>query len=134
MLHLQRLVCLIRMRPDNSGPGIGGLGWSLILGVSLALGDWNSALSASSPVIPMKGPIYDVGFSKVDITPNYPIRLNGYFGRNVESTNAVQPLYAKALAIGSDKQGAAVLISVDNCIVPKAVYDDVVNRISKHGV
>ena len=85
-------------------------------------------------MIPIKGPAYDVGFSKVDITPNYPIRLNGYFGRNVESTNAVHPLHAKAIAIGTDKQGPAVLLSVDNCIVPKQVYDELVSRLSRHGV
>lgn len=103
-------------------------------GIALALGNWNLALSSPAPVIPIKGPVYEVGFAKIDITPNYPIRLNGYFGRNVESTNAVHPLHAKAMAIGSEKQGAAVLISVDNCIVPRAVYEEVVTRLSRHGV
>src|SRR5437016_3045845 len=82
----------------------------------------------ATPVIPAKGGTYEIGFSKVDITPHYPIRLNGYLGRNAESTNAIHPLYAKGMAFGTDKQGPAVLISVDNCIVPRHVYEEVVAR------
>src|SRR5204863_5486147 len=47
---------------------------------------------------------------------------------------AVHPLYAKAMALGKDRQGPAVLICVDNCIVPKAVYDEVARRLAKRGI
>jgi hypothetical protein len=106
--------------------------WSLSVGIFLMPGSWDLVFSAA--ILPIKAPVYDVGFSKGDITPTYPVRLNGYWGRNVESTNSVHPLYAKGMAIGSDKQGPAVLISVDNCIVPKQVYDEIVSRLSRHGV
>src|SRR3954468_5648352 len=72
-----------------------------------------------------------VGVAKVDITPDYPIRLNGYIGRNVEATNAVQHLFAKALAIGGDKEGAAILVTIDNCILPPRVREELVQRLQK---
>ena len=73
--------------------------------------------------------VRQVGVAKIDVTPDYPIRLNGYYGRNVEATNAVQHIFAKALAIGSDKESPAVIITLDNCIVPRAVRDEVVRRL-----
>ncbi|EEF61559.1 membrane-bound dehydrogenase domain protein [Pedosphaera parvula Ellin514] len=80
------------------------------------------------------GSTYHVGIAKVDITPNYPIRLNGYLARKAESTGVLHPLYAKALAIGADKEGPAILISVDNCIVPKKVRDELAGRLAKKGI
>lgn len=72
-----------------------------------------------------------IGVAKVDITPDYPIRLNGYLGRNVEATNAAQHIFAKALAIGSDREGPAILITIDNCILPRMVREQVVGRLRK---
>ena len=46
---------------------------------------------------------YDVGVSKVDITPGYPIRLNGFGSRREESEGITQRIWAKALAIGADE-------------------------------
>src|ERR1044072_955422 len=74
---------------------------------------------------------YQVGVSSVDITPSYPIRLSGYAARKTEATNAVHKLWAKALAIGSDREGPAILITVDNTGVPKHVRDEVVARLAK---
>ncbi|MDB6124344.1 MAG: putative rane-bound dehydrogenase [Pedosphaera sp.] len=78
-----------------------------------------------------KPALRQTGVAKVDITPDYPIRLNGYLGRNAEATNAVQRIYAKALAIGSDKEGPAIFITLDNCIVPLAVRQELVQRLQK---
>ena len=75
--------------------------------------------------------IRPVGVAKIDITPDFPIRLNGYYGRNAEATNAAQHLFAKALAIGSDADGPAVIITLDNCIVPWGVRAEVLNRLQK---
>ena len=74
---------------------------------------------------------YQVGVARIDITPAYPIRLSGYAVRKSESTNAVQKLWAKALAIGSNRDGPAVLITVDNTGVPKHVRDAVVARLAR---
>src|ERR1051326_3311463 len=120
---------------DRSG-GLRPLGNLLRTGGLIVLAVCSSVFAQAwgAPVIRIKGATYSVGLGKVDITPKYPIRLNGYYGRNVEATNAVHPLFAKALAIGTDKEGPAVLVGVDNCIVPKTVYDQVRARLEKRGV
>ena len=75
-----------------------------------------------------------VGVAKVDITPDYPIRLSGYVARKAECDGVIQHIFAKALAIGTDKEHPAVLISVDNCILPAAVRAEILERLAKRGV
>src|SRR2546429_7183866 len=72
-----------------------------------------------------------VGVAKIDVTPQYPIRLTGYAVRKTESEGVAQHLWAKALAIGSDGERPAILITVDNCGVPANVRDEVVARLKK---
>ena len=43
--------------------------------------------------------VYQVGVSRVDITPDYAIRLNGFGNRRQESVGVSQQIYAKSLAI-----------------------------------
>ena len=79
--------------------------------------------------------LYDVGVASVDITPSYPIRLCGYAVRKTESEGVAQHLYAKALAIGSDKDpnGPAILLTVDNTGVPASIRNEVLRRLqNKH--
>src|SRR5436189_3446919 len=78
-----------------------------------------------------KSELRSVGVGKVDITPDYPIRLTGYASRKTESEGVAQRIWARALAIGSDRDGPAILITVDNCGVPGNVRDDVVTRLKK---
>jgi putative membrane-bound dehydrogenase-like protein len=73
-----------------------------------------------------------VGAAKVDITPSYPIRLQGYAARKTEATNAAQRIFAKALAIG-DKE-PALFLTVDNCGVQGTMVDDLAKRLQKDGV
>ncbi|MEO7599038.1 MAG: neutral/alkaline non-lysosomal ceramidase N-terminal domain-containing protein [Opitutus sp.] len=54
-----------------------------------------------------------VGAAKVDITPVLPIRLSGYESRKTEAERAETRLYARALAMGSDDQPPAVLITLE---------------------
>jgi putative membrane-bound dehydrogenase-like protein len=70
-----------------------------------------------------------VGVAKRDITPTYPVRLSGYAARHAESAGTLQPLFAKALAIGSDREGPAILITVDNTGVPATIRNEVVRRL-----
>ncbi len=70
-----------------------------------------------------------IGVATVDITPDGPIRLSGYGLRKTESTGVAQRLYAKALALGSDREGPAVLITVDATGIPLTLRDDVVRRL-----
>jgi hypothetical protein len=72
-----------------------------------------------------------VGVAKVDITPDYPIRLTGYAARKTESAGVAQRIWARALAIGSDREGPAILLTVDNCGVPANVREEVVRRLKK---
>ncbi len=72
-----------------------------------------------------------VGVARIDVTPQGPIRLNGYAVRKTESTGVAQRLWAKALAIYVDQRGPAVLITVDNCVVPAALVDEVAARLSR---
>lgn len=72
-----------------------------------------------------------VGVAKVDVTPDFPIRLGGYLGRNVEATNAAQRIFTKALAIGSDAEGPAILLTVDNCILPWKLHVEIERRLAE---
>lgn len=71
-----------------------------------------------------------VGAATVDITPDYPVRLSGYGSRRLPNTGVSQPIFAKALAIGSDTEGPAVLVTVDNCGVPAWMRDEVLKRLA----
>jgi len=75
----------------------------------------------------------EIGVAKIDITPDYPIRLCGYAVRKKESDGVAQHLWARQLAIGSDKEGPAILITVDNTGVPAAIRNEVAQRLSKKG-
>ena len=72
-----------------------------------------------------------VGVAKVDITPEYAVRMTGYGGRREENEGVAQHLWAKALAFGSDESGPAVLLTVDNCGIPDAMREKVLKRLSK---
>lgn len=71
-----------------------------------------------------------VGAAKVDITPDYPVRLSGYGGRRLEVEGTEQRLYAKAIAFGGDSDQPAVLLTVDNCGVGVNVRDELVRRLA----
>jgi len=74
--------------------------------------------------------IRQVGAASVDITPDYPVRLSGYGGRRLPNTGVSQHIFAKALAIGSDDEGPAVLVTVDNVGVPGSMRDEVLRRLA----
>ena len=74
---------------------------------------------------------YSVGAASVDITPDYPVRLCGYGVRQNESQGVDQHLFAQALAIGTDKEGPALVLTVDNIIVPAYMRDDLVARLAR---
>lgn len=72
-----------------------------------------------------------VGVAKIDITPDYPVRLSGYGSRRTPHESVQQRIFAKALAFGSDADGPAVLVTVDNCGVPGAMRDEVVRQLRR---
>src|SRR5437899_2490523 len=86
-------------------------------------------LALASPV--SAADTYSVGVAKIDITPNYPIRLSGFGFRRTESEGVTQRIWAKALAIDDGEPGCVsarkllILIAVDNCGVPAHLVDEV---------
>jgi putative membrane-bound dehydrogenase-like protein len=74
---------------------------------------------------------HDVGVASIDITPDYQIRLNGFAHRKGESEGVTHKIYAKALAFRDDKNGAAVIVAVDNLGVPDYMTRDVAARLEK---
>src|SRR5262245_10701079 len=71
------------------------------------------------------------GVAKIDITPDYPIRLSGFGGRRTESEGVTQKIWAKALAFGDKKQGPAILITADNVAIPDYIVAEVAKRLRK---
>ncbi|HWN93769.1 MAG TPA: neutral/alkaline non-lysosomal ceramidase N-terminal domain-containing protein [Methylomirabilota bacterium] len=79
-------------------------------------------------------PLLSIGVARIDITPKEPVRLHGYGGRRANSEGVAQHLFAKALAFGTDREGASVFLTVDNLAVPGAVTDEVAARLKKRGI
>src|SRR5688572_15238459 len=76
-----------------------------------------------------------VGTAKIDITPEFPIRLSGYQGRPAEATRADTPLYARALAIGSNAEKPALLIAVELIGIGEETSNLVAAALrEKHGI
>src|SRR6185369_16641604 len=78
--------------------------------------------------------LYPVGAARIDITPDYPVRLNGYGARSREFEGVDQHLFAKALAIGSDKDGVGLLITVDKLAVPDYLRNELLSRLARKRV
>ena len=93
-------------------------------------------LSLSVPLARMAGaPLVLVGAAKTDITPDLPIRLTGYTGRPAETDQIERRLYARALAIGADRQSPAVLITVEVIGISRDIADAVAASLkAKHGI
>ena len=73
----------------------------------------------------------DAGVSSINITPEWPVRLAGFAVRSkAEAEGTLLQLNAKALALGSDKQGSSVIITVDLIGIPWNVTKEVAKRLS----
>jgi neutral ceramidase len=72
-----------------------------------------------------------VGTAKVDITPELPIRLAGYQARQTEANEVKQPLFARAIAIGSDEQKPAVLITVELVGIAEKFSDEIAHELGR---
>jgi hypothetical protein len=70
------------------------------------------------------------GTARVDITPLRPVRLTGYAGRSGPHTGVVQPLWAKALAIGGAGDAPALWLTLDNCGITREIWMELRSRIS----
>lgn len=97
-----------------------------ILCIVFALAAW-PALAKDEGLISM-------GVARVDITPDYPVRMHGYGNRRTNAEGVSQRIFAKALAFGTDRQGPSILFTVDNLGVSGAITDEVAARLKKRGV
>ena len=79
----------------------------------------------------MCGYAVDIGVARRDVTPTEPIRLTGYASRKVPHVGVEQKLWVKALAIGSDREGPALLLTLDNCGIAEETWRDVRSRLAK---
>ena len=75
------------------------------------------------------GKDFRIGVAKVDITPDYPVRLSGYASRTSEAEGVAQPIFARGLAISKGIGSPAVLITVDNCGITREIREEVVARL-----
>jgi neutral ceramidase len=94
------------------------IAWVLLLSLTGCLGP-----QSRTGLIP-------VGVARVDISPTNAVRLMGYAARAqlAAPTSIIQRIHARALLIGSG-QNAALLLTIDNCILPKAVTEEVRARL-----
>ena len=74
-------------------------------------------------------PGWRAGAARVDLTPEYAVRLSGYGSRTTEFEGVEQHVFAKALALSAGDGPVAVIVTVDNCAVPGVVRDEVVRRL-----
>ena len=70
-----------------------------------------------------------IGVAKIDITPDYPIRLSGYGARKTETTSVVQPIWARCLVIIPPNQQPFILLCVENCGIPEHITETVAQRL-----
>ena len=75
--------------------------------------------------------VYDVGVAVVDITPDYPIRLNGFGVRRKESEGVSQRIHARALAVSQGDQPPLVLVTLDSLGVRTSMVDEVGQRLKQ---
>jgi neutral ceramidase len=74
---------------------------------------------------------WSVGVATVKITPPKPVPLAGYAARTAPYDHVDQDVYATALALRDSRGGRGVLVTMDLCIFPREVGNQVRERIEK---
>jgi uncharacterized sulfatase len=72
-----------------------------------------------------------VGVARIDITPTGPVRLHG-FPRGVRRTSNTEismPIYAKAMAMGTDEEGPVLLVTTDLLGVSEEMSEELFKRL-----
>ncbi len=104
-----------------------------LIAFAMVLFEFGAAVAVGEGI---KSPsIYQVGVSAADVTPSYPILLNGFASRKTESEGVTQRIWAKALAISTDDSPPVVLISLDSLGIRESMVNEVAKRLqAKAGV
>jgi neutral/alkaline ceramidase-like enzyme len=74
---------------------------------------------------------YKAGIGRILITPEKPIYLSGYAGRDHPSEGVLADLWAKALAIEDHKGARVAIVTTDLIGLPRNVADIVAARVEK---
>ncbi|MYA76289.1 MAG: hypothetical protein F4014_12885 [Gemmatimonadetes bacterium] len=69
------------------------------------------------------------GVAEIDITPDYPVRLSGYGARREETAKIKSSLYARALAIGTERP--VLMLALDNCGVTDSMMASVARELGQ---
>src|SRR6478672_6020407 len=93
--------------------------WSTLMPRSLI-----ALLICLAPSLAM-GVELQVGVGRIDVTPTTPIRLSGYAARKTESEGVEQKIYARAIALGTNKADASVLMTLDSMAFPRELTEEV---------
>jgi neutral ceramidase len=74
---------------------------------------------------------YRAGIGRIIITPDKPIYMSGYAGRDHPSEGAIHDLWAKALVIEDHKGARVAMVSTDLIGLPRNIADIVAARVEK---
>ncbi len=77
---------------------------------------------------------FQFGFARVDITPDYPILLNGFLARQQEAQGHRQRIWAKAISLRASDGKPIVLMTVDTLGIPAEIRRKVVDAVASLGV
>ena len=73
----------------------------------------------------------EVGFAKVDITPDVPLRLSGYGSRSTVSEGVDERLSARVMAIRTAGSQLSILVSVDTIGFPGSLTKSIAKRVEE---
>lgn len=102
--------------------------WMLVCVIALS---WLSEISAKD-----QGPTgWKAGIARAKITPQKPMWLAGYGGREFPATGTLHDIWVKVLALEDTHGTRVVLLTSDLCGIPKWMDDSVCAAVSKrHGL
>lgn len=93
-----------------------------------------AALSFAGLVVIMRAadpaPTWNAGVASVSITPKTNMWMGGYAARTHPSTGTAQDLKAKALALGDERGGRFVFVTIDAIGIPRELRQRVATRVA----
>ena len=96
--------------------------WTLSLAVAAAF---------STTVVAADQTVYDVGVARSTSRPTIPSGSTASATAARESEGVTQPIWAKAIAIGTDEREAVVLITVDSLGMRLPMVEEVARRLKE---
>ncbi|MBO9619870.1 MAG: neutral/alkaline non-lysosomal ceramidase N-terminal domain-containing protein [Niabella sp.] len=91
-----------------------------------------SGITAFAQQKPSSKATIAAGVASADITPQFPIRMAGYAARlSTDADSVLQPIAARALALGSDEQHPTLMITVDLVGIPWRITKNVTDFLAK---